>query len=65
MDEEYKVISEFSCHGNKMITVRIENAVHVMGKTEWLSICGFDNQNRYGKINRKYAYNGIKNSKVS
>lgn len=30
MNNEYKVIKEFECHGEQMVTVRIGNAAHVM-----------------------------------
>ena len=38
MNNEYEVISEFSCYGKPMVTVKIRNVVHVMGtKVDWKS----------------------------
>lgn len=34
MNDEYKVIKEFECHGKSMVTVRIGNAAHVMSQEE-------------------------------
>lgn len=35
MNDEYKVIKKFDCHGNHMVTVRIGNTAHVMSQEEW------------------------------
>lgn len=40
MNDEYKVIKEFECHGEQMVTVRIGNVAHVMGLDEWHKIYG-------------------------
>ena len=38
LSNEYKVVSEFSCCGSKMVIVRIGSAAHVMNKDEWNKI---------------------------
>lgn len=47
MDNEYKVISEFCCCGEPMVTVRIGNAAHVMSQEEWHKIYGRNHQERW------------------
>lgn len=42
----YKLIAEFNCYGKQMVTVRIKNAAHVMGREEWNKICGRNHQNK-------------------
>lgn len=42
----YRLIAEFDCHGKQMVTVRIKNAAHVMGREEWCEICGRNHQNK-------------------
>ena len=39
LSNEYKVVSEFCCHGTNMITVRIGSTAHIMSKEEWGEIC--------------------------
>lgn len=40
MNDEYKVIKEFECHGKQMVIVRIGNAAHVMSQEEWHKVYG-------------------------
>ncbi len=40
MIEEFKVISEFCCDGNPMVTVRTGSAAHVMSQEEWHKVYG-------------------------
>lgn len=47
MIEEYKVVSEFCCHGKQMVTVRIGSAAHVMSQEEWHKIYGRNHQERW------------------
>lgn len=46
MNDEYKVIKEFECHGKQMVTVRIGNAAHVMDLEEWRRVYGRNHQNK-------------------
>lgn len=58
MDNEYKVIKEFCCCGRSMVTVRIENAAHVMSLEEWHKIYGRNHMDRFAhrnKYNKKNA----------
>lgn len=54
MIEEYKVVSEFCCHGKQMVTVRIGSAAHVMSLEEWHIIYG---RNNPGKWKTKVDWN--------
>lgn len=47
MNDGYKVIKEFECHGKPMVTVRIGNAAHVMGLEEWHKIYGRNHQEKW------------------
>ena len=47
MYDEYKVISEFSCNGKQMVTVRIGNTAHTMSQEEWHKIYGRNHQERW------------------
>ena len=47
MSDEFKVISEFCYYGKQMVTVRIENAAHVMGLEEWHKVYERNHQNRW------------------
>lgn len=47
MIEEYKVISEFCCHGKQMVTVRIGSAAHVMSLEEWHKVYGRNHQDKW------------------
>ena len=49
MRDEYKVVSEFPCCGNTMVTVMIGNgnAAHVMSQEEWHKICGRNHQSEW------------------
>lgn len=38
VNEEYKVIKEFVCHGKRMVIVRIRKATHIMNIEEWHKI---------------------------
>lgn len=49
MNDGYKVVSEFDCHGKQMVTVRIGNAAHVMSVEEWHKVYGRNHQNRWKK----------------
>uniref|UniRef100_N1ZW10 Uncharacterized protein n=1 Tax=Eubacterium plexicaudatum ASF492 TaxID=1235802 RepID=N1ZW10_9FIRM len=44
---EYKIIKEFECCGNQMVTVRIGNAVHVMSLEEWHKVYGRNHQEKW------------------
>lgn len=44
MSDDFKVISEFCCHGKQMVTVRIGNAAHVMSLEEWRKVYGRNHQ---------------------
>lgn len=46
MNDEYKVIQEFECHGKPMVTVRIGSAAHVMSQEEWRKVYGSNHQNK-------------------
>lgn len=46
MDNKYKVIEEFDCHGKQMVTVRIGNTAHVMSQEEWRKIYGRNHQEK-------------------
>lgn len=47
MNDEYKVIKEFECHGEPMVTVRIGSAAHVMNQEEWRKVYGRNHQDRW------------------
>lgn len=47
MNDEYKVIKEFECHGELMVTVRIESAAHVMSQEEWHKVYGRNHQEKW------------------
>ena len=47
MKNKYKVISEFSCNGKQMVTVRLGNAAHVMSLEEWHKVYGRNHQDRW------------------
>lgn len=47
MSDDFKVISEFCCHGKKMVTVRIGNAAHVMSLEEWHKVYGRNHQEKW------------------
>lgn len=47
MSDDFKVISEFCCHGKKMVTVRIGNAAHVMSLEEWHKVYGRNHQDKW------------------
>lgn len=47
MGDEYKVVSEFECHGKPMVTVRIGNASYVMSQEEWHKIDDRNHQNKW------------------
>lgn len=47
MSDDFKVISEFCCHGKQMVAVRIGNAAHVMSQEEWHKIYGRNHQNKW------------------
>lgn len=47
MNDKYEVIKEFECHGNRMVTVRIGNAAHVMTLEEWHKIYGRNHQEKW------------------
>ena len=49
MNDEYKGISEFECHGKQMVTVRIGNAAHVMSMEEWRKVYGRNHQDKWKK----------------
>lgn len=49
MNEEFKVVSEFCCHGKQIVIVRIRNAAHVMSLEEWHKIYGRNHQDRWEK----------------
>lgn len=52
MNNEYKVIKEFECHGKQMVTVRIGSAAHVMSQEEWRKVYGRNHQDRWNtKVN--------------
>lgn len=46
MNDEYKVIKEFECHGKPMVIVRIGRAAHVMSQEEWHKIYGRNHQGK-------------------
>lgn len=46
MNDEYKVISEFKCHGKPMVTVRIGNTMHVMSLEKWHKVYGRSRQEK-------------------
>lgn len=56
MNDEYKVIKEFECHGKPMVTVRIGSAAHVMSKEEWHKVYGRNHQDRW---NTKVDWNRV------
>lgn len=47
MGDDFKVISEFCCHGKQMVTVRIGNAAHVMSLEEWHKVYGRNHQEKW------------------
>ena len=47
MSDDFKVISEFCCHGKQMVTVRIGNAAHVMRLEEWHKVYGRNHQEKW------------------
>lgn len=47
MNNEFKVIKEFECHGKPMVIVRIGNAAHVMSLEEWRKIYGRNHQDKW------------------
>lgn len=47
MDNKYKVIEEFDCHGKRMVTVRLQNAAHVMTLEDWHKIYGRNHQDKW------------------
>lgn len=47
MNDEYKVIKEFECHGKAMVTVRIRCAAHVMSLDEWHKVYGRNHQDKW------------------
>ena len=47
MSDDFKVISEFCCHGKQMVTVRIGNAAHVMSLEEWRKVYGRNHQEKW------------------
>lgn len=47
MSDDFKVISEFCCHGKQMVTVRIGNAAHVMSLEEWCKVYGRNHQEKW------------------
>lgn len=47
MSDDFKVISEFCCHGKQMVTVRIGNAAHVMSLEEWHKVYGRKHQEKW------------------
>lgn len=47
MNDEYKVIKEFECHGGLMVIVRNGNAAHVMSLEEWCKIYGRNHQEKW------------------
>lgn len=52
MDDGYNVVEEFGCCGKQMVTVRTENAAHVMEQDEWRKIYGRNHQDRWENGNR-------------
>ena len=56
MSDDFKVISEFCCHGKQMVAVRIGNAAHVMSLEEWHKVYG----RMYLKMGGFYAYKAAK-----
>lgn len=60
MNDEYKVIKEFECHGKQMVTVRIGSAAHVMSQEEWRKVYGRNHQDRW---NTKVDWNKFKQKK--
>lgn len=56
MNDEYKVIKEFECHGKSMVTVRIGRAAHVMSQDEWHKIYG---RNHHKKLKTKVNWNSF------
>ena len=48
MNNEYEVISEFSCYGKPMVTVKIRIVVHVMELEEWHKVYGRNHQEKWG-----------------
>lgn len=68
MNDEYKVIKEFECHGKPMVTVRIGSAAHVMSQEEWHKVYGRNHQDRWNtKVdwNRFVSREKYNKSKVS
>lgn len=47
MSDDFKVISEFCCHGKQIVTVRIGNAAHVMSLEEWYKIYSRNHQDKW------------------
>ena len=47
MNNEYKMIKEFECHGKQMVTVRIGNAAHVMTLEDWHKVYGRNHQGKW------------------
>ncbi len=47
MDNEYKFIKDFDCHGKQMVIVRIGNAAHVMNQEEWRKVYGRNHQDKW------------------
>jgi len=56
MNNEYKMIKEFECHGKQMVTVRIGNAAHVMTLEDWHKVYG---RNHQGKWKTKIDWNSF------
>lgn len=46
MNDEYKVIKEFECHGKQMVIVRSGNAAHVMSLEEWHKVYSRSHQKK-------------------
>lgn len=47
MNDEYEVISEFSCCGKPMVTVRNGSTAHVMSQEEWHKVYGRNHQEKW------------------
>lgn len=60
MNDEYKIISEFECHGKQMVTVRIGNAAHVMSMEEWYKIYGRNKKVDWNRFVPREKYNQCK-----
>lgn len=52
MGDEHNVVEEFWCCGKQMVTVRIENAAHVMRQDEWHKIYGRNHPERWENGNK-------------